>query len=245
MSFIQPTQRLRWFTTMILFLTSAAVAGCGRADMPATASNQVAQVEEKVAPTVDLLSATKQVSQFDEKPTPTLDSLAATKQAIDNRIAQELATAEAQPTPSTPIPWPPTGIPIPPYIGIEVDCDSLEADQYDANNCWRGPYKTLWFFIVAGAQPTNTNQGMIWLFTADPDTDISLDSFSYAAPSATGALTITQVALPLVTVVARDGQVYVFNIDTRTWSTVDATATGTALPMPAPTNTLTSGIGKT
>jgi hypothetical protein len=200
---------------ILAFIICLILAGCGRPDLAGSEGQSVPLNNPTAPPTY----------------TPTLSALDATKQADDQRWEQELATAEAHPTPITREPIP-TDLPSEPLItGISNDCDTVYDQRIAETNCWLETVNGEYVFVVAGAEPNDATQGKLGLYTVTLDETTMSDFFEYPSPGSTGALTITQVISPRITLVSSIGTSYVFNITTRAWESTIPTPTVTPTPV--------------
>ncbi len=150
--------------------------------------------------------------------TPTLSSLDQTQQAIDERMAQELQTAAARPTPET-LPPLPTDLPtIPHPTGILTDCERIYFRRtLIYKNCWQNQIDNDYFYFVAGYDPDNPDQGKIGFYTVTPGDYEPDEVFDFPTPTEHGAVTIIAANPPRFTLEAADGTQFVFNVETRQW----------------------------
>ena len=118
-------------------------------------------------------------------------NLPANKQAIDQQYQQQRAAGAANPAPKTP----PTSLPAvgnyPFEQGILDDCDPpFPESQVSITSCWQGLQNSNEVFAYAGADGTNTQQGLL----------ILMQGASYPA-SVTGQTILTPVQAGAVTIV--------------------------------------------
>lgn len=200
----------------LMLVICLALVGCGQAD-PSLASEQALLAD----------TATTSPSPAPVTATPTLSPLDATKLADDARWEEELATAAARPTPTAEEPLPADEPLEPLSTGISTDCDSLYDRAIDEVNCWQDTLDGQFIFVAAGAEPADPSQGKLVLYTATPDGGSSSPMEEYQTPGSAGAVSITSVTVPRLTVTASDGTAFIFNLQTRSWEA--------AGPVPTPT----------
>ena len=161
------------------------------------------------------------------------------------RVANDIATSEALPTPEV---WP-TLPPNPTYDpnlnprGI-VSCEPVQWDQLLIENCWAEEINGVRVGVRAGALLTDIEQGALQL-QDEGYINVrrqSLESGSstweeeYLTPTEAGRIEVVAANDFVLTLRAENGRFFAFDLDSREWITPPATAT----PVPAtPASTTT------
>jgi len=190
------TRQLTWYVLVgFMLMTGLLLGGCGQPD-----------------------SATPASQAYPIDVTPTLSSLDQTQQAIDERMAQELQTAAARPTPETLLPLPTDLPPEPLLTGIITDCETIYFRRtLIYKNCWQDTIDETFLFVVAGYDPDNPDQGKVGFYTVIPGDYEPAEVFDFPTPTEHGAVTIIAANPPRFTLEAADGTRFVFDVETRQW----------------------------
>jgi hypothetical protein len=206
----------------ISFVVLALLAGCGRVDGEQDAGAELAAAPE--SSTVVLATT----------PTLTGPELDATKMAPyyeERRQVAAHATSFALGTPYPTLRPRPEQSPLPmmtPLLGLSGEC--ADANRYfDYARCWAGLVGNEYVFVSAGGIKGEQVQGAVKVYTQTLDLLTFGERVTYPAPRQVGKLTITDVAWPLMTLIAfQDDPATAFVLDLATRQWVSSTLTPAA-----------------
>lgn len=165
-----------------------------------TAQSLAAEASQSTTPTVSLVpyEATQEARR-------------ATSMA---RVANDIATSEAMPSPAVhPTVIIPTRAPDPGPFGI-VPCEAVSWDTVLIENCWVGLQQGVRIGVRAGALKTDTQQGAL-----------QIRDQPYLTPTRSGAAQIVKADGLVLTVQTADGSFFGFDVATLQWTNPQPTAT--------------------
>jgi len=119
-------------------------------------------------------------------------------------------TPSGPPTPNPLAPTPPRGI-------FEGFGGPFSPSEFDVHNMWQDEIDGYWWVIYAGADGQDHTQGLLVAYKIIQRVPTETQGGRYTTPNKTGYLRITSVKNMLVSVVAQDGQTFVFDLTKRAW----------------------------